>query len=217
MIIGLLMGATAMQADDEKDASFIFTDEDGNEIADGSVIYATEAEETPTGVEINSGLYIKNALDAVCWVNIEYTVSQLPSGYHQICTQTLCNTDTEAGDYSYPSTITLKAGVSADMFAEWVPDSYGTCAVSYTLKTMNYEGRVDGVYQYSEVGEGPTVTVYYVYADPASIKTISNQKVVSTTYYGLSGRKISKPTKGVYIAKQVLADGTTKTFKVTMK
>ncbi len=52
--------------------------------------------------------------------------------------------------------------------------------------------------------------------DPVSVKGLPSKPAVNTEYYTLDGVKIAKPSKGIYIVRQTLADGRVKTFKKTV-
>lgn len=213
-LIALALGLTAAFA--EADGAFIFTDADGNEIADGSTITVNTLEADAEWDTMDSGLFIKNTLSSVSWVEIVYEITTIDNGTHEICTQTVCNSDTKAGSYTYPSIVTMKAGATQDMYAEWYPTAYGTCIITYQLKRKQYDGKdSSGSYIYSDVADGPSVTVNYVYADPAGISSVTASKAIkSTEYYTLTGRRVATPTAGICIAKVTFADGSVKTLKV---
>lgn len=216
VLISLIASIGAIHAD--VDGAFIFVNADGEEIADGTTLTNSELVADAEWDEISSGLYIKNTLSSVCWVEIVYEITVIDNGTHQICTQTVCNTDTEIGSYEYPSIVTIKAGATQDMLTEWYPSDYGQCTVTYTLKRKSYDGKdSSGNYVYSDVADCASVTVNYVYSDPTGINSVTTtaNKIVSTQYYTLTGKRVTTPSKGLYIVKVTYTDGTVKTLKQT--
>ena len=45
-------------------------------------------------------------------------------------------------------------------------------------------------------------------------KKVNDAEVVATYYYNIAGVKVNKPEKGIYVAKQLLKDGKTRSYKV---
>ena len=86
-----------------------------------------------------------------------------------------------------------------DIESHWEPKSKGKCVVKFTA----YQGVVDEENSDSETKfynlvEGPSVTVNFLNGVPSSINNIEN-KDVDNNYYDLAGRKVAKPTKGIYV------------------
>lgn len=86
-----------------------------------------------------------------------------------------------------------------DIEAHWVTNGKGKCVVKFTA----YKGVVDEENSASEwqvyyLVEGPSVTVNFLNGVPSSISNIEN-KDVDNNYYDLAGRKVAKPTKGIYV------------------
>lgn len=210
IMICLLAGMSSVMA--QKNNSIVFADANGNEYTDGATIYATTVEESPMGAEIASGVYLKNTTSAISRAEIKYNISTMDNGYHSICTQTLCNTDEATGSFTYPTIVGLRVGQSASLIAEWYPSAYGQASVTYTLTIYDYVND-----NYVEVGDGYSITVNYVYADPAGIEGVAADGAVSTTYYSLTGRRVANPGTGMFLAKKVMADGSVKTVKVLKK
>lgn len=140
---------------------YVFADKDGNEIADGSTIVrnVTEADPfNPETVIIPSGLFVKNTGDGSNEVEISADVIQIDNGSVQLCFPLSCMVANSIG------TIVSDRGTVAsndvkDIETEWLPEGYGKCTVTYTAKT--YSGL-------ASIGS-QTVTVNYVYADPAAV------------------------------------------------
>lgn len=233
LFLSLALIASASFAYADVDHSMEFVDAKGNIVADGSVINRTEVEEDEYGSkQINSGLFAKNVTSKVVNFGFTITIENLPSGTFGHCFPGSCvNTPMFPSMATYPITNSVddravgsegtvfKAGETMDLESEWIVDEgkYGTCTVNYQFHI--YSAAIEnGVVVYTPKGDGPSVTVNYIYADPAGISTnVAEQKLNSVTYYDLSGRKVSKTTNGVYVKKMVYADGTVKSSKVTLK
>jgi len=202
------------------DNSFEFVDAEGNIVEHGSVINKTEVEESDYGdLMISSGLYVKNTTEDDMGVGLQYTIETLPSGSFQHCFPGTYMV-TSAPQTNYTQTKDPKehaAGMCTSLQSEWIVEegNYGTCVVTYQLKVYDMDPIDKTLSFYSD---GPTVTVNYIYSDPAGIKeNMADKQLRSLIYYDLSGREVKQPTKGVYVKKLVYADGTEQTYKVTLK
>lgn len=219
-----LMASVASFAQTTAD-SFAFVDADGNIVPDGSVLTRTEITEDPIESYISSGLYVKNVSDENAYLKIETAISQMPEGStHSICYPGNCIRTNAVGTSESPTVGGEKSGTVADMQTEWIFNGkYGTCTVTYTIKEYAYEGEQPNKFgiltaQYSFIGNGPSVTINYVSADPAGIsQTAAETGVASTVYYDLQGRCTTNPGKGLYIKKVKTVDGNTKTVKTVLR
>lgn len=199
--LALMLGMAAAQAQ-EATERFKFVYADGTEVPNGSTIHVTNYHTMDpfTGSAVMaSGLYVVNTTSEPQTLSVEINVKSLPNGEIQLCFPMNCQ------NYSLGKKETqkgvMKSGQTNDLQTEWMASAYGTSTVTYTLKNYNFVGTVGGVDQYDLVGEGPTVTVVYEYSEN-SISGISDVKVGSEAkagYYDLQGRKVSAPTKGLYI------------------
>ena len=45
-------------------------------------------------------------------------------------------------------------------------------------------------------------------------QTVNDAEVIATYYYNIAGEKVNKPEKGIYIVKQMLKDGKSRSYKV---
>lgn len=202
------------------DHTFEFVDANGDIVANGSIINRTEVEENAFGdKQISSGLYAKNTTDELKGVAVQLTIASLPSGSFQHCFPGACQvTSSPKTGYSYiQGPLTSTAGATESLQSEWLIDegNYGTCTVTYQFKFYNVNV---STFEYEYLADGPSVTVNYMYIDPAGIDTnVADKKLNSITYYDLSGRRISEPVSGVYVKRMSYADGTVKTDKVSLK
>ena len=215
LALGLMMGATTLFAQKTTDLQFVTITGEGDEavetgtIKDGAVIDATE--ETFQG--ITSGVALKNVSGSAQKVVIKFELVELDNGSFSCCFGGNCNPYKELGTYYKPELIydgeyissktflesVCKANEIMDIESHWEPKSKGKCVVKFTA----YKGVVDEEISDSEwqayyLVEGPSVTVNFLNGVPSSISNIEN-KDVDNNYYDLAGRKVAKPTKGIYV------------------
>lgn len=214
LALGLMMGATTLFAQKTTDLQFVtITTGEGDDVVetgtvkDGAAIDATE--ETFSG--ITSGIALKNATGSAQKVVIKFELVELDNGSFSCCFGGQCNPYTELKTYYKPTLVydgeylmgksfyTCKANEIVDIESHWEPKSKGKCVVKFTA----YQGVVDEENSDSETKfynlvEGPSVTVNFLNGVPSSISNIEN-KDVDNNYYDLAGRKVAKPTKGIYV------------------
>lgn len=214
LALGLMMGATTLFAQKTTDLQFVtITTGEGDDVVetgtvkDGAAIDATE--ETFSG--ITSGIALKNATGSAQKVVIKFELVELDNGSFSCCFGVQCNSYTELKTYYKPTLVydgeylmgksfyTCKANEIVDIDSHWEPKSKGKCVVKFTA----YQGVVDEENSESETKfynlvEGPSVTVNFLNGVPSSINNIEN-KDVDNNYYDLAGRKVAKPTKGIYV------------------
>lgn len=205
------MGATTLFAQKTTDLQFVTINEDNVEtgvVKDGAAIDATE--ETPLG--ITSGLALKNATGSAQKVVLKFELVELDNGSFSCCFGGQCNPYTELETYYKPTLVydgeylmaksfyICKANEIVDINSHWEPKSKGKCVVKFTA----YQGVVDeeisdSQWQAYNLVEGPSVTVNFLNGVPSTgISNIENQSV-DNNYYDLAGRKVAKPTKGIYV------------------
>lgn len=218
----LLLVCLSAWADDVNE-DVVFVDADGEVVADGSVLtvntptsYDFATEGSDNDYYLASGLYVRNDAGQVKQLKIEYTISEISGGYHQICYPGSCTTKSAAGTYAMPTDegnpSPIKADVTADLEAEWFTGSAGSCTVTYTLHIYQYDSG-----SYVDEGYGASVTVRYVY-DPTGVSGVSEgEQVVCRTYYDLTGRRVDHPSGGIFIVRKELANGQTIANKAVFK
>ena len=152
-------GAWAQNGSDE--FFYQFSDKDGNVIADGTTIVCSEAEEDMFGgVEISSGLFVKNvSAPSNYMVRIDTEITRIDNGAVQVCFPTNCYSFRETGLYKSEST-QMADGEMKSIQSEWIPEdaeTFGECFVTYTAMSMMSMG-------FSSIDKGgPSVTVHYVF------------------------------------------------------
>lgn len=213
LALGLMMGATTLFAQKTTDLQFVTITGEGDEavetgtVKDGAAIDATE--ETFSG--ITSGLALKNTTESAQKVVIKFELVELDNGSFSCCFGGQCNPYNDLGTYYKPTLVydgeylmaksfyICKANKPVDLQSHWEPKSKGKCVVKFTA----YKGEIDeensdSETQFYKLAEGPSVTVNFLNGVPSSISNIEN-KDVDNNYYDLAGRKVAKPTKGIYV------------------
>lgn len=215
LALGLMMGATTLFAQKTTDLQFVTITGERDEavetgtIKDGATIDATE--ETFQGIA--SGVALKNVSGSAQKVVIKFKLVELDNGSFSCCFAGQCNPYTELKTYYRPTLVydgeyissktfshsVCKANEIMDIESHWESKSKGKCVVKFTA----YQGVVDEENSDSETKfynlvEGPSVTVNFLNGVPSSISNIEN-KDVDNNYYDLAGRKVAKPTKGIYV------------------
>lgn len=212
LFFSFLLGTTAMMA--QTGIMFVDAAEGGNEVPDGSEITVSDYENG----QISSGLYVTNTSMVGQNFTIEYDIKTLPNGSSQICFPIACTQQTSVGTYeTVKEGSSLRAGETRDFQAEWKPTAYGTSTVTYTVKYYNVSGNYP-IYDYEFDSYGPSVTVNYVYKDPASVNSIDSDDMVrSVEYFDMAGQRVSNPQNGLYLQRMVTTTGKTTTNKVIIK
>lgn len=212
LALGLMMGATTLFAQKTTDLQFVTITGEGDEavetgtIKDGAAIDATE--ETFQGIA--SGVALKNVSGSDQKIVVKSEVLELDNGVFSFCMGSTCSSWKETGTYYKPTLkkendditggfTVIKSKELKDIEAHWVTNGKGKCVVKFTA----YKGVVDEEISDSEwkvyyLVEGPSVTVNFLNGVPSSISNIEN-KDVDNNYYDFAGRKVAKPTKGIYV------------------
>ena len=212
LALGLMMGATTLFAQKTTDLQFVTITGEGDEavetgtVKDGAAIDATE--ETFQGIA--SGVALKNVSGSDQKIVVKSEVLELDNGAFSFCMGSTCSSWKKTGTYYKPTLkkendditggfTVIKSKELKDIEAHWVTNGKGKCVVKFTA----YKGVVDEEISDSEwkvynLVEGPSVTVNFLNGVPSSISNIEN-KDVDNNYYDLAGRKVAKPTKGIYV------------------
>lgn len=212
LALGLMMGATTLFAQKTTDLQFVTITGEGDEavetgtIKDGAIIDATE--ETPLG--ITSGLALKNTTESAQKIVVKSEVLELDNGAFSFCMGSICSSWEKTGTYYKPTLkkendditggfTVIESKKLKDIEAHWVTNGKGKCVVKFTAyKGVVDEENSDSEWKVYNLVEGPSVTVNFLNGVPSSISNIEN-KDVDNNYYDLAGRKVAKPTKGIYV------------------
>ena len=179
----LLMGTVHAQivTGEELDETFVFTDLEGNEIADGATIVVKELNDEGQMV---IPVKVKNVAGEKAAVSMYEDISKKANGEWQTCAFGNCMTLSASG-YS-PKNI-MAADFFGDIETEWIPaaGSYATWEARLQIHVFNItkktvfsqtiEAAGDEI-----IGYGPTITVRFEYTDPSA----QQQSEVSTLIMG---------------------------------
>lgn len=205
LALGPLNMLTAHAGDDD---TFVFLDGDLNELADGATVTVNVEEDDFGELTGDSKIRIRNTSDEKQGVRITGEVNTLPSGHFQICFPSVCEYFYSTGSFTTKDGYVL-GGKQPRLQAEYMPEavSYGTCSV--TVKAVRLKLDSDGNPTTEVLGEGPTVNINFVYANPTGIKSakVDNEKKV-TARYSISGARLQAHVPGINILKY--SDGTTR-------
>lgn len=202
---------------------FVNDSKNGNIIENGTIINISNVETSDDGISIrkfiNSGLYVKNTTGEIAYGGLLITIENLPSGMLSHCWPSVCQNYTQ--DYLAqngnvinrdPARVQPSTEGDQSLQSEWYisEGQYGTCTVSYQFKVYT----IDKDFNYTPKGDGPKVTVNYIYSNPNGINSnVASKQLKSIAYFDLSGREVKNPVQGVFVKKLVYADGTTRTVK----
>lgn len=192
----------AQEEEEELDETFVFTDLEGNIVPDGSVITVCTLDEWG---EMKVPLLVKNVSGEKAAGTLYETIDDKPNGSWKTCAFGNCMILSESG-YS-PKSVQAPDAV-VDILTEWIPEEGQYASWSATLQiqcfnitTNRFGGEAVGQIV---IGQGPKVTVNFVYADPASISNVKRDDDTQQVY-SIIGRRIDTLQKGLNIVR--LANG----------
>ncbi len=221
----LLLAVSAMiaSAAQANTSAIQIVDANGNDVSNTTinVTIAEESEDLWGGVvyAMHSNLSVKNVSDNLVHCQVPYDIQEMSHGYHSICYGN-CVENTTTGQFDGEIQI-VKSGATFPLRAEYFPlptAKEGKCVVTYKTEIYTAELAADGVsIEYTFQGEGPSVTVNYLFGDAGVEDLVANKTEVSATYYDLSGREVSNPANGLYIKRTAYNDGSVNNAKVFVK
>ena len=199
-----LFAAFVVQA--QNDFPLQFVGADGDIIPDGTVVNITEIEidELFGDMLMPAGIAVTNVSSDVVYGGATYTILTISNGRFQTCFPNNCMSQMATGTFS-TSADAIMPGQLRDMQTEFFPDSDadGKCFVVYQLQTFRKVGS-----NFLPDEDGPTITLRFA-TNPDGIGNIKAGKdVYSVTYYDLSGQKVERPKRGIFMKKTTYADGT---------
>ena len=200
----------AQSGADELDETFKFVTADGTEVPNGSTWTVNVAEQNDFGTtQIKSGLFLKNTLDEKVGAQVTLDVQKLPNGNMLFCMLGNCSSYSTVGLQTKQGR--LNENAKDDLQLEWEPTAYGECVTKLHVDVIEaVEKEVGGNKQlvYGDViGNGPTITVKFVYADPTGIHSTTHDGASVVARYNALGQRISATQKGLNIL--VLSNGKT--------
>ena len=162
LLFTTLCCSVAMMAQSQ---TFVFVDDDGNTVPDGTTINITAAveEEDPetgeTWLMMPTGLSVKNVSPSQAAMRLNVTIQRIDNGTFQVCFPMNCLSFTQPGDYQTPAT-SLPAAFVSNLLSEWLPDDCGICNVKLQIEVMNERGSFPN-FTYTHLAYGPTVNVAF--------------------------------------------------------
>ncbi len=142
------------------DESYVFIDEQGNIIENGSTVVRNVVEPYDEVSEvIYSGISVKNVSGTSGdFIKMNYTIEQIDNGIYQICFPTNCNMQDEVGEYE--TGIGQLMGNVQDIQSEWFPTEDGECIVTLGIEILTKQGLFPPTYVHK--ADGPTITLKFV-------------------------------------------------------
>lgn len=215
------VGASFAQSVDE---SVQFCDKDGNVITNGTVLYRDHVvNDGFGGVQIHTGLYIKNTSNEKKAVHLLENISEMPHGTFQTCILGVCMPAPGAVPDFESAKGELAPDQKDDIQTEWFPEyeKYTSKPWTATIQIQYLKGTTTknkygvDVTTYEVIGNGPKVSVVFNYPNPSGIEGVKDNTtgVEVIGRYTTDGKQLSEPVKGLNILK--LSNG--KTVKEIVK
>ena len=212
-VFALTATGWAQDEGEDLDQTFVFIDDQGNIVPDGSVI--TVAAINDEG-QMVVPLKVKNVEGDGAAVSMYETIDALPNGGWQTCAFGNCMTLSATG---YSAKNIISGTDASDIQTEWMPEQgkYATWSATlqihvFNIITKTVFGMKQEVAGEEIIGYGPKVTVNFVYnSESAHIRgTAADHQ--PKEYFNVRGQRIDGPQKGLNIIR--LANGKTiKTIK----
>lgn len=157
-LLGVMLAGTQMSAQDI-DRSFVFVDENGNEVENGATVVRNQPEEYDEDVYvINSGLWVKKTSGATynC-LRVRYNIIKLDNGSYQLCFPMNCTKQTSTGEFLTPSgELSFNP---QDLQSEWFFEDEGVCIVELKIELMEKSAGFPPTYVYK--ADGPSLTLRF--------------------------------------------------------
>ena len=141
------------------DESFVFTDENGEVIENGTTVIRNVVEVSSEGNEIiNAGIFVKNMVGSTDYLKMHYSIERIDNGLYQICFPTNCNSQSAVGNYT--TDYGQPMGVSQDIMSEWLPDADGECIVNLNIEVFTRQAGFPP--NYTHKAWGPSITLRFI-------------------------------------------------------
>ena len=202
-LIVALFALTATGWAQELDGTFVFIDEAGNVVPDGTVITVKAINEDGQMVV---PVKVKNMSGEKAAVSMYENIDAKPSGNWQTCAFGNCMNLDETG---YSAKNVVPGEYDEGIQTEWMPESGKYASWTATLQiqvfnivTKSVFGRLTEQAGDEITGYGPKVTVNFVYdAESAHIEHAQTDSHPQE-YFNLRGQRTSGLQKGLNIVKQ---------------
>ena len=193
LVFALCALAVSGWAQDDKIQTFQFVDEQGNVVPDGTVITISDVKDDEAiGKIMAVPLHVKNITGDKVAVGMWEDIDQKPSGDWQTCAFGNCMMLSESG---FSAKSVLSGEYEQDIMTEWIVEEgkYGDWTATLEIRYFNITTNFFGMEQAGSnvVGYGPSVTLHFVYTDPASIANTERSSFNVQRYYDLQGRRLN--------------------------
>ena len=213
-VFALTATGWAQDEGEDLDQTFVFVDDQGNIVPDGSVI--TVAAINDEG-QMVVPLKVKNVEGDGAAVSMYETIDALPNGGWQTCAFGNCMTLSATG---YSAKNIISGTDASDIQTEWMPEQgkYATWSATlqihvFNIITKTVFGMKQEVAGEEIIGYGPKVTVNFVYNSESAHISSTAADHQPKEYFNVRGQRIDGPQKGLNIIR--LANG--KTIKTINK
>jgi hypothetical protein len=213
-VFALTATGWAQDEGEDLDQTFVFVDDQGNIVPDGSVI--TVAAINDEG-QMVVPLKVKNVEGDGAAVSMYETIDALPNGGWQTCAFGNCMTLSATG---YSAKNIISGTDASDIQTEWMPEQgkYATWSATlqihvFNIITKTVFGMKQEVAGEEIIGYGPKVTVNFVYNSESAHISGTAADHQPKEYFNVRGQRIDGPQKGLNIIR--LANG--KTIKTINK
>lgn len=213
-VFALTATGWAQDEGEDLDQTFVFIDDQGNIVPDGSVI--TVAAINDEG-QMVVPLKVKNVEGDGAAVSMYETIDALPNGGWQTCAFGNCMTLSATG---YSAKNIISGTDASDIQTEWMPEQgkYATWSATlqihvFNIITKTVFGMKQEVAGEEIIGYGPKVTVNFVYNSESAHISGTAADHQPKEYFNVRGQRIDGPQKGLNIIR--LANG--KTIKTINK
>ena len=172
------------------DENYIFVDESGNKIENGTTIVCNQIETMDGQEVINPGISIADMSAASnVYLKIKCTISRIDNGSFQICFPMTAHVHTATGSFeTSPGQIYM--GLQ-DIVCEWFPTADGICVVTMSIETLTKSPGFPP--QYEHLGDGPSITLKFVKGDINNIYCVNG-----IYYYKTSDHTVAVTSKDIY-------------------
>ena len=160
------------------DENFIFVDESGNKIENGTTIVCSQIETMDGREFIDPGISLADMGAATnVYLKIKYTISRIDNGSFQICFPMTAHVHTTIG--SFETSPGQPSMGMQDILSLWHPTADGMCVVTLSIETLTKSPGFPPKYEH--LGDGPTITIKFAKGD------INNIFCVNGVYYYKNG------------------------------
>jgi len=169
----LILSTSAFAQSDEIDETFVFVDNDGNVVPDGSVITVTTLDDFGT---MAIPLSVKNTSGSKAAVALYETIDAMPNGSWQTCAFGNCMVLASTG---YSQKMVADGNYDSRIETEWIPveGQYATWEAQlqihiFNIVTKTVFGQTTEVAGDEVIGYGPVVKIRFEYKSQEEVSSV---------------------------------------------